>query len=71
MPNRIKGYRNLSNEEILQINEVKALAEVVGEKVEELFNYENTDKRWAAIAKTDLQTGFMALVRAIARPDSF
>lgn len=68
---KIKGYRNLSNEEVLQINQIKALADVVGEKVEELFNYENTDKRWAAIAKTDLQTGFMALVRAVARPDSF
>lgn len=68
---KIKGYRNLSNEEVLQINQIKALAGVVGEKVEELFNYENTDKRWAAIAKTDLQTGFMALVRAVARPDSF
>jgi hypothetical protein len=24
--------------------------------------------RWAAIAKTDIQTGFMALVRAVAQP---
>lgn len=24
--------------------------------------------RWAAIARTDLQTGFMALVRAVAQP---
>lgn len=27
--------------------------------------------RWAAIAKTDLQKGFMALVRAVAKPQSF
>ncbi|WP_437128540.1 Acb2/Tad1 domain-containing protein, partial [Pseudomonas aeruginosa] len=25
--------------------------------------------RWAAIAKTDIQTGVMALVRAIAQPE--
>lgn len=24
--------------------------------------------RWAAIAKTDIQTGFMALIRAVAQP---
>lgn len=27
--------------------------------------------RWAAIAKTDIQTGIMALVRAIAQPTTF
>ena len=68
---RIKGYRSLSTEELSQINQIKALAEVVGEKVEEILNYENTDKRWAAIAKIDLQTGFMALVRSVAQPESF
>jgi hypothetical protein len=26
--------------------------------------------RWAAIAKTDIQTGFMALIRAVAQPAS-
>jgi hypothetical protein len=29
------------------------------------------DKRWLAIAKTDLQKGMMALVRAVARPEGF
>lgn len=28
-------------------------------------------KRWAAIAKTDIQTGLMALTRAVAQPTSF
>lgn len=27
--------------------------------------------RWASIARTDFQTGFMALVRAIAQPTTF
>ena len=26
-------------------------------------------QRWAAIGKTDIQTGIMALVRAVAQPD--
>jgi hypothetical protein len=67
----IKGYRALSPEEIALINEVKALADVVGDKLEDIYLMENTDKRWAAIAKADLQTGFMALIRSIARPESF
>lgn len=67
----IKGYRDLSQEEIDAINQIKILAEVVGEKVDEVFNREDSDKRWASIARTDLQTGFMALIRAIAKPETF
>lgn len=67
----IKGYRNLSDDEILLINELKTLAEVVGEKVDEIYNREDSDKRWASIARTDLQTGFMALIRSIAKPETF
>lgn len=67
----IKGYRNLSDEEILVINELKTLAEVVGEKVDEIYNREDSDKRWASIARTDLQTGFMALIRSVAKPETF
>ena len=29
------------------------------------------DKRWLAIAKTDLQKGFMAATRSVAKPDFF
>lgn len=67
----IKGYRDLSDEEITLINQLKTLAEVVGEKVEEINNRPDSDKRWAAIARTDLQTGFMALIRAVAKPETF
>lgn len=34
-------------------------------------NLANEGNRWAAIAKTDLQKGIMALVRAVAKPTSF
>jgi hypothetical protein len=67
----IKGYRELSNDEIVLINRLKSLAEVVGETVDEIHNMEDSDKRWAAIARTDLQTGFMALIRAVAKPETF
>lgn len=36
---------------------------------EELRRFENAEPlRWAAIGKTDIQTGIMALVRAVAQP---
>lgn len=67
----IKGYRDLSPDEVAYINAIKSLAEVVGEKVEEVYLREDSDKRWASIARTDLQTGFMALIRAVAKPETF
>lgn len=67
----ITGYRSLTQEEVDTINDLKALAVQVGVEVENIFNREGVDKRWAAIARTDLQTGFMALIRAVAQPETF
>lgn len=67
----IKGYRDLSEDEIRVANELKDLAVQVGAKVEQVFNREDTDKCWAAIGRTDLQTGFMALIRSVLKPETF
>jgi hypothetical protein len=67
----IKGYRDLSEGEIEAMNESKELASTVGEFIGDLEKIESIDKRWLAIAKTDLQKGFMSLVRSIAQPTSF
>lgn len=74
---QIKGYRDLNESEIAIMNESKELAVKVGELITHLENrsieangYE-PDKRWLAIAKTDLQKGFMSLVRSIAQPTTF
>jgi len=53
------------------MNGVKELAAHVGEIVDKIGQMEETDKRWLAIGTTDLQKGFMALTRAIAKPTSF
>lgn len=74
---KIKGYRDLSEQEIALINEGKELAEKVGEFVKKLGTSdvvpttEGIDQRWLNIAKTDLQKGFMALIRSIAQPTTF
>jgi hypothetical protein len=68
---KIKGYRDLSEGEIAALNECKIIAVSVGELIERVTTMTNVDHRWVAIAKTDLQKGFMMLIRAIARPSTF
>ena len=68
---KIKGYRDLSQEEINLMNEAKELSVKVGELVEKIEQTEGIDLRWSSIGKTDLQKGFMSLIRAIAQPSTF
>ena len=68
---QIKGYRDLSQDEIDAMNAVKAKAEEVGALIQALEAMPGTDKRWVAVAKTDLQKGFMSAVRSIAQPTTF
>ena len=74
---KIKGYRDLSQAEIDLMNEIKTKAAEVGELVDRLGSpagnpgLTGESKRWVAIGKTDLQKGFMALTRAVAKPDFF
>lgn len=67
----IKGYRDLSQKEINQMNTLKDIANTVGDIIEALQDDPDVDQRWLAIAKTDLQKGFMSAVRSVAKPDSF
>ena len=68
---KIKGYRELNQEEIDTMNEVKAMGVKLGELVEKLENNKDLDQRWIESGKTDLQKGLMALTRSIARPEFF
>ncbi len=67
----IKGYRDLSADEIARMNECKELAEQVGDLINRLELIEDIDDRALEIAKTNLQTGFMWAVRSIAQPSTF
>lgn len=68
---KIKGYRDLNQEEIDLMNRCKELAEEVGVLVEDVMYDSDTDTRWADIARTDLQKGFMSLIRSVAKPSTF
>jgi len=67
----IKGYRELSPDEIARMNAVKNLGGDLGIMVAAMEQDPNCDKRWVAIGKTHLQQGLMALTRAIAKPEFF
>jgi hypothetical protein len=68
---KISGYSELSQQEIDAMNSIKELASAVGILVEELEANPALDQRWVAVAKTDLQKGFMAAVRSVAQPTTF
>lgn len=67
---KITGYRELDEDEIARMNRIKALGEEIEEVVADVKALDH-DPRWAAIGVTDLQTGLMALTRAVAQPRCF
>jgi hypothetical protein len=68
---KITGYRELSEGEIGLINDIKRHGEMLGDLCGMLEALNTADIRWVAIGKTHLQQGIMALVRAVARPETF
>lgn len=70
-PSAIAGQRQLTDEDVAAINALKAKAAEVGAMLDALKAHDGIDQRGLAIAKTELQTGFMWAYRAVARPTSF
>jgi hypothetical protein len=69
---KITGYRELTQEEIDLMNEIK----LVGSQLELLCkaiekSSVGIDERWLSIGQTSLQQGMMALTRAVAKPTHF
>ena len=67
----IKGYRVLTQAEIDLINEIKNYGETLGMLINTMRDHMGLDQRWISIGATDLQTGLMALTRAVAQPTTF
>lgn len=65
---KISGYRDLSEEEIAAMNKWKALEREVLQALNDPPPH--TDPRWLAIGRTHIEQGFMAAIRAIAKPNS-
>jgi hypothetical protein len=68
---KIIGYRELDQSEIDLMNEIKSEGVRLGDLIDKLYTNPNLDKRWIDVGTTDLQTGLMALTRAVAQPTFF
>jgi len=74
---KIKGYRDLTQDEIDLMNKIKQKGAELGELIDEMSEISvqqvdnQLDRRWISIGQTHLQQGIMALVRAVAKPESF
>lgn len=68
---KVTGYRQLTEQEAALMNEIKQHGIALGDLVAKLRATEGLDQRWVSIGATDLQTGTMALVRAVAQPTTF
>lgn len=68
---KIKGYRELTQDEIDLMNEIKTIGITLGSLVDKLRANGTIDQRWVSIGATDLQTGLMALTRSVAKPEFF
>ena len=71
---KISGYRELSAEEIASMNDLKemekALLDVVDAHITAYSMHDTGQSvRWLRIAKTHFEEGFMAAVRAVAKPN--
>ncbi len=68
---KIKGYRELSQEEIDLMNKIKEQGACLERMVADLDNLESIDTIWLREAEMKLKQGIMAAVRCVAKPDSF
>lgn len=68
---KVTGYRQLNEAEAALMNEIKGQGVILGDLVAKLRATDGLDGRWISIGATDLQTGLMALVRAVAQPTTF
>ena len=69
----VRGYRALTQDEINEMNRLKAAERDALEALNEAFDrvgIDGLDMRWLAIARSHIEQGFMCAVRAIAKPET-
>jgi hypothetical protein len=69
--NAQKPHRQLSSAELAIMEGLTDLGQIVGNYLDEIARNKDIDPRWLAIARTELQQGFMAAKRAVAKPTAF
>ncbi|WP_226781840.1 DUF7681 family protein [Oceaniglobus trochenteri] len=64
----VSGYRPQSGENIALVECNKQIEEHLLRVIDQLGARSETDKRWLAIGRTQIEQGFMALNRSIFQP---
>ena len=65
----VAGYKPQTTEKVAIVNENKADEERILRKLDALAKIEDVDKRWLQIGRTVIENGFMAVNRAVFKPD--
>lgn len=67
-PPKILGYTALTTEKVELVNTFKQAEELMLQSLDELSTGLSIDQRWLSIGRTHLEQAFMALNRAVMRP---
>ena len=65
----VAGYKAQSDSKVALVNQNKELEERVLRQLDDMQNSGLYDPRWIAIARTNIEQGFMAMNRAVFRPE--
>ena len=65
----VKGYSQQSDVSVLLVNNNKLVEEGVLRLLDALADLPSIDKRWLAVGRTQIEQGFMAVNRAVFKPD--
>lgn len=65
----VAGYRPQSTEKVERVNANKRAEEMLLRDLDALKQDPEVDQRWLAIGRTQLEQAFMAINRAIFKPD--
>lgn len=64
----VAGYQPQSSESVAIVNVNKALEERALRQLDPMSDATRFDQRWVAIARTQIEQGFMAMNRAVFKP---
>lgn len=69
-PGTIQGYRTHTQDDIDLVNRIKAMETDVAKLWKDVRAHDATDRRMLALARTNIEDGFMWLVRAVFQPET-
>jgi hypothetical protein len=67
-PMPVAGYTHQSDDAIAMVNNNKQAEEMILRMLDAMADDTSIDKRWLAVGRTHIEQGFMAINRAIFKP---